>query len=150
MCIKLGNSLLIESSWSVDNGSTDKTAELALEAGADVVFEPRRGYGYACAAGVPNDAEIVVFLDGDFSSHPDEMEKLIRPIIEEKADLVLGSRMRDHMVKGSMPAHQRFGNWLVLGMMRTLYGIKVMALGPYRAIRRALLHQLDMHEMTFG
>ncbi|MBV7337033.1 glycosyltransferase family 2 protein [Chloroflexi bacterium TSY] len=134
----------------VDNGSTDKTAELALEAGADVVSEPRRGYGYACAAGVSNDAEIVVFLDGDFSSHPDEMEKLLRPIVEGKADLVLGSRMRGHMAEGSMPAHQRFGNWLVSGMMRTLYGIKVTDLGPYRAIRRDLLQQLDMREMTFG
>ncbi len=135
----------------VDNGSTDETGPLAAEAGAHVVVEPRRGYGYACAAGAAaSSGAILVFLDGDFSSLPAEMPRLLAPIRQGQADLVLGSRALGEILPGAMPAHQRFGNWLTSGLMRRLYGTPVTDLGPYRAIRRDLLLGLRMQEMTFG
>ncbi|MEM7536606.1 MAG: glycosyltransferase family 2 protein, partial [Chloroflexota bacterium] len=122
----------------VDNGSTDDTATVALEAGAIVVSEPRRGYGAACAAGAAaaSDAEVIVFLDGDYSSLPVEIHRLLEPIQVGNADLVLGSRTRGTIAKGSMPPHQRFGNWLTSRLMQQLYHIDVTDLGPYRAIRK--------------
>lgn len=135
----------------VDNGSTDETALEAEKAGAKVIYEPRRGYGFACAAGVgaAANADVVVFMDGDGSFDPAEMALLIRPIAENRADLVFGSRAA-HIEPGSMPPHQRFGNRLVSRLMGLLYGLKVTDLGPYRAIRRDPLLSLDMCEMTFG
>ncbi len=134
-----------------DNGSTDGTGPLAAEAGAHVVFEPRRGYGYACAAGVAAaTADILLFLDGDFSSLPEEMPRLFLPVQQGRADLVLGSRVLGEILPGAMPPHQRFGNWLTSALMRRLYGVAVTDLGPYRAVRRQLLHNLNMQEMTFG
>ena len=137
----------------VDNGSTDDTASAARRAGAQVLREARRGYGYACAAGCAaanSGAEALVFLDGDFSFSPAEMPRLLAPLRAETADLVLGSRARGSIERGSMPPPQRFGNWLVAWLMRRLYGLAVTDLGPYRAIRRDLLATLDMAEMTFG
>lgn len=136
----------------VDNGSTDGTAVVAREAGATVVEEPRRGYGYACAAGAAaaGNADLLVFLDGDYSSLPAEIDRLINPLRNDEADLVLGSRVLGEIAAGSMPPHQRFGNWLTSGLMRLLYGINVTDLGPYRAIRSDLLHELNLREMTFG
>lgn len=136
----------------VDNGSTDATATEATAAGATVIPEIRRGYGYACAAGVAaaKEAEVLVFMDGDFSTLPEELPLLLNPLFENKADLVLGSRLRGFIEPGAMPPHQRFGNWLVSRLMQVLYGLKVTDLGPYRAIRRSLLLSLDMREMTFG
>ena len=135
----------------VDNGSTDGTGPLAAEAGAHVVVEPRRGYGYACAAGVAAaTADILVFLDGDFSSLPAEMPRLLLPVQQGQADLVLGSRVLGEILPGAMPPHQRFGNWLTSALMSRLYGVAVTDLGPYRAIRRDLLRELHMQEMTFG
>ena len=134
----------------VDNGSTDNTAQVARDAGARVIAEPRQGYGYACAAGVTGDADILLFLDGDYSSLPAEMMRLLRPIQHDEADLVLGSRVLGHIQPGAMLPHQRFGNWLVSRMMRLLYGLPVTDLGPYRAIRADLLRELAMQEMTFG
>ena len=135
----------------VDNGSTDETDSLAAAAGAHVVVEARQGYGYACAAGVAAaGADILVFLDGDFSSLPAEMPRLLTPIRQGQADLVLGSRVLGEILPGAMPSHQRFGNWLTAGLMRHLYTLSVTDLGPYRAIRRDLLLKLDMQEMTFG
>ena len=134
-----------------DNGSTDGTGPLATEAGAHVVTEPRRGYGYACAAGAAAaTADILVFLDGDFSSLPIEMTRLLAPLQQGRADLVLGSRVLGEILPGAMPPHQRFGNWLTSALMRWLYRVPVTDLGPYRAIRRDLLQQLHMQEMTFG
>jgi glycosyltransferase involved in cell wall biosynthesis len=135
-----------------DNGSTDGTAREARDAGARIVSEPRRGYGFACAAGaaaLPN-ADAVVFLDADFSSLPGELPKVLEPLLVDQADLVLGSRSRGFVASGAMPLHQRFGNWLASSLMRLLYGIRVTDLGPYRAIRRPLLESLEMREMTFG
>jgi glycosyltransferase involved in cell wall biosynthesis len=137
----------------VDNGSTDDTAGLAGRAGARVVIAARRGYGYACAAGVAGasaDAEALVFMDGDFSFAPDEMPRLLAPLQAGTADLVLGSRVLGSIQAGSMPPAQRFGNWLVARLMARLYGLPVTDLGPYRAVRRDLLVGLDMREMTFG
>ncbi len=136
----------------VDNGSTDGTGEVAAAAGARVVMQPLRGYGHACAAGVSAaaDAEVLVFLDGDYSFSPAEIPRLLSPIQNGRADLVLGSRLRTRLPSGAMPAHSRFGNKLVAGLMRSLYGLQVTDLGPFRAIRRSLLEDLAMEEMTFG
>jgi glycosyltransferase involved in cell wall biosynthesis len=136
----------------VDNGSTDATAEEARAAGAHVVYEPRRGYGYACAAGVAAacEADVLAFLDGDFSSLPSELPGILAPILADAADLVLGSRPRGHIAPGAMPPQQRFGNWLASRLMNLLYGLSVTDLGPYRAVRRSLLETLDMREMTYG
>jgi glycosyltransferase involved in cell wall biosynthesis len=134
-----------------DNGSTDGTALAAREAGARVITERRRGYGYACAAGAAAaTADVLVFMDGDYSSLPAELNRLLGPLRDGQADLVLGSRTLGYIAPGAMPSHQRFGNWLMARAMRWLYGVPVTDLGPYRAITRALLMALDMREMTFG
>ncbi len=136
----------------VDNGSTDATAELAERAGAQVVREPHKGYGYACRAGfeAAADADGLVFLDGDYSFLPAELPRLVAPLAADEADLVLGSRVLGHIERGAMPPQQRFGNWLVAHLMWPLYRLPLTDLGPYRAIRRPLLAALDMREMTFG
>jgi glycosyltransferase involved in cell wall biosynthesis len=139
----------------VDNGSTDGTAATALAAGARVVQERRRGYGYACNAGVSaisrgdDPTDVIVFLDGDGSFDPAEMPRLLRPIVENRADLVLGTRMAG-IEPGAMPPHQLWGNQLVSRLMYWLYRINITDLGPYRAIRSELLRSLHMREMTFG
>jgi glycosyltransferase involved in cell wall biosynthesis len=136
----------------VDNGSTDGTAQAAQRAGAHVVAEPRRGYGYACRAGAlaARGADVLAFIDGDFSFDPAELPRLLAPLLVGTADLVLGSRAQGQVERGSMPPPQRFGNWLVARLMRPLYGLALTDLGPYRAIRRDLLWALDMREMTYG
>lgn len=135
----------------VDNGSTDGTATAAAHAGAVVVAEARRGYGYACAAGcLAAQGEILVTMDGDGSFLPAEMPRLLAPILAGQADLVLGSRPLGHIAPGAMLVHQRFGNWLAAGLMRALYGLAVTDLGPYRAITKELLDRLQMQEMTYG
>jgi glycosyltransferase involved in cell wall biosynthesis len=136
----------------VDNGSTDGTGQVAQRAGAEVVHEQRRGYGFACAAGVAaaRDADLLAFLDGDFSFLPGELPVVLGPLLAGQADLVLGSRMRGQIAPGAMPPHQLFGNWLVAGLMRLLYGLPLTDLSPYRAIRADLLAQLDLREMTYG
>jgi glycosyltransferase involved in cell wall biosynthesis len=138
----------------VDNGSTDRTAEVAQQAGALVVHEPRAGYGYACAAGVrvaaEQAAQVLVFLDADGSFDPAQIASLLAPIEDGDADLVLGSRPAGGMEPGAMPPHARFGNWLVARLMRLLYGLRVTDLGPYRAIRLDLLSRLKMREVTYG
>ena len=143
----------VENVIVVDNGSTDATAAEALSAGARVVAEPRRGYGYACAAGVAAaaaGADIVAFIDGDYSYLPSELPMLLAPILAGQADLVLGSRPLGQISQGALPAHQRFGNWLASHLMNALYGLHLTDLGPYRAIRRPLLLALEMREMTYG
>ena len=135
----------------VDNGSTDGTAEAARQAGAQVVSEPRRGYGYACAAGgQAATGDVLIFMDGDGSFVPGEALALLAPLAQGRADLVLGSRMQGGMSPGAMPPHQLFGNRLVAWLLRRLYGLVVTDLGPYRAIRRPLLASLQMQERTYG
>lgn len=136
----------------VDNASTDATAQEAAKAGANVVSEPQRGYGHACAAGVADakDADILVFLDGDYSFSPADIPSLLAPILDGRADLVLGSRELGQIAEGAMYPQQRFGNWLASRLMNFLYGLSITDLGPYRAIRAGLLRELHMQETTYG
>jgi glycosyltransferase involved in cell wall biosynthesis len=137
----------------VDNGSTDNTADEVIATGtACLVREPRRGYGYACAAGVvaAGGADVLVFLDGDYSFLPSELPAVLAPVLDGRADLCLGSRWLGRIAPGAMPPQQRFGNWLTARLMNRLYGLNLTDLGPYRAIRRDLLASLDMQEMTYG
>jgi glycosyltransferase involved in cell wall biosynthesis len=134
-----------------DNGSTDGTGNVAIAAGARVVEEARRGYGQACAAGsAAARGSILAYIDADLSFLPSELPRLTDPIAAGLADLVLGSRPLGGIERGAMPTHQRFGNWLTARLMRSLYGLPVTDLGPYRAIRADLLRALDMREMTYG
>jgi glycosyltransferase involved in cell wall biosynthesis len=138
----------------VDNGSTDDTAAVARAAGADVITEARRGYGFACAAGTraafESGSRVVVYIDADQSSLASEIGRLLGPLASGEADLVLGSRTLGTVEAGAMGVHQRFGNWLTAAIMRRLYRVSVTDLGPYRAIRADLLQSLAMSEMTFG
>jgi glycosyltransferase involved in cell wall biosynthesis len=135
----------------VDNGSTDNTAEVAQRAGAFVVDEPRRGYGFACAAGVAAaEGDVLVFMDGDGSFVPGELLDLLKPIALNKAELVLGSRTVNGSLPEVMPRHQRFGNRLFASLLRKRYGLELTDLGPFRAITRELMLQLEMQEYTYG
>jgi len=137
----------------VDNGSADRTAEVAREAGARVVSEPRRGYGRACRAGVEAvapDAEVVVFLDGDGSDCPELMSRLIDPIKEGRYDFVIGSRTRGQRERGSMNFQQVFAGRLAGWTLRALYGARYTDMCPFRAIRRDALASLSMREETYG
>lgn len=135
----------------VDNGSSDATALLAQAHGALVVREDRRGYGAACYAGFQAaTAEVVVFMDGDGADNPAQIADLVTPILAGEADLVIGSRTRGEMERGALLPHARFGNWLAALLMRALYGLRVTDLGPFRAIRRSVLADLGMQEMTYG
>jgi glycosyltransferase involved in cell wall biosynthesis len=136
-----------------DNGSTDGTARAAREQGARVVSEPRLGYGYACLAGIANlpvGAEIVVFMDGDYSDYPAELHDLVSAMVEHQADLVVGSRVLGQREKGSLTLQQRFGNWLSTRLIRLLYGFSYTDLGPFRAIRADALRRLNMQDRTYG
>lgn len=136
----------------VDNGCTDRTIPIARSMGARIVTAPRQGYGAACHAGTrAATGDILVYLDGDYSDYPEEMVKLIAPLIEGRADMVLGSRLaRGDLPRSAMPFQQRFGNWLTARLMRRLYGLPVTDLSPFRAARREMVLALDMQEMTFG
>jgi glycosyltransferase involved in cell wall biosynthesis len=135
-----------------DNGSRDRTAEIAEQAGALVVHESERGYGAACQAGIRalEDADIVVFLDGDYSDHPGEMIALVDPIAESRADLVIGSRVAGNAARGALTPQQRFGNWLACRLIRRLWGAAYTDLGPFRAIRCDTLHALDVTDRKYG
>lgn len=135
----------------VDNGSRDRTAEVAIGWGARVVRENQRGYGAACQAGVRalKAVDIVVFLDGDYSDHPEEMLFLVDPIAAHEADFVVGSRVRG-AVRGALTPQQRFGNWLGCLLMRLLWGTGYTDLGPFRAIHRDALRRLGMTDRGYG
>jgi len=136
----------------VDNGSTDRTAERAREAGAYVIREERKGYGYACLRGMEEagDAEVIVFLDGDYSDFPEEMGLLIEPIVAGEADLVIGSRIRGRREEGAMLPHSLVANILFSLALRLLCGLKVTDIGPFRAIKYDRLISLNMEEGTYG
>lgn len=136
----------------VDNGSTDQTAKLAAAMGARIVRENRRGYGSACLAGIEatNNPDIVVFLDGDYSDHPNEMPDLIAPILENRADLVIGSRVLGNSEPGALMIQARFGNRLATSLIKILFGVSYTDLGPFRAIRYRALRDLNMRDKTFG
>lgn len=135
----------------VDNGSTDGTGEAARRAGARVVREERRGYGWACFTGVlAADSEVVILLDADAADDPEDLPRILGPILSGEADLVVGSRALGRREPGSMSWQQRFGNGLAAFLMRNIYGTSVTDMGPFRAIRREELLALDMSEMTYG
>jgi glycosyltransferase involved in cell wall biosynthesis len=137
----------------VDNGSTDRTADRARDAGAKVVAEPRPGYGRACAAGVravSADCEIVVFLDGDGADCPEFMDQLVQPILRDEQDFVIGSRTRGKREPGSMNFQQVFAGHVAGMLLRFLYGVRYSDMCPFRAIRRNALENLGMKEPTYG
>ncbi len=140
----------------VDNNSKDKTAEVAREAGATVVTETHQGYGAAClkgiaaANGVDVAADIIVFMDADYSDYAEEMNSLLDPILKGDADMVIGSRARGSRERQSMTMPQVFGNWLATRMIRLFYGFTYTDLGPYRAIRLESLNALGMRDRDFG
>ncbi|MEW6747942.1 MAG: glycosyltransferase family 2 protein [Planctomycetota bacterium] len=136
----------------VDNGSRDATAEVARRAGARVVHEERPGYGSACLAGIAalEPCDIVVFLDADYSDYPEEMTRLVAPLLEGRADLVIGSRTLGKRESGALLPQARCGNWLACQLIRWLFGQRMTDLGPFRAIRRSSLQELDMADRTFG
>lgn len=138
----------------VDNGSSDGTTEAARNAGALVVHEPRRGYGAACLRGLAelsqNPPDIVVFLDADYSDHPEELPSLLRPILQEDYDLVLGSRLKGRRETGAMPPQSVWGNRFACWCMRILFGAHYSDLGPFRAIRWSALERLGMSDKNFG
>lgn len=135
-----------------DNGSSDRTAEVARAAGARVVAAPERGYGAACQAAIAAIAnpDILVFVDGDYSDRPSEMGALVDPIARGEADLALGSRIESASLSGALQPHQRFGNWLACRIIRRFWGVSYEDLGPFRAIRRDSLQQLAMTDRGYG
>jgi glycosyltransferase involved in cell wall biosynthesis len=134
----------------IDNGSSDRTAEIAKELGATLLFESKRGYGYPCLRGIEylktKNPDIIVFVDGNYSDHPDEIGKLVAPIISEDYDLVLGSRAMGNVEEGALRMPVRFGNLLAITLIRFLYGFKYTDLGPFRAIKFNKLLELDMND----
>jgi glycosyltransferase involved in cell wall biosynthesis len=136
----------------VDNGSTDDTADQAALAGARVVHETRSGYGSACLAGAKaaGDADIIVFLDGDRSDNPAQLKEIADPVINDQADLVIGSRIKGILDPGAMPWHGRMGNRLIVSLLRMLYGLKITDIGSFRAIKAQSLFDLNMEQMTYG
>ncbi|MBW8057495.1 MAG: glycosyltransferase family 2 protein [candidate division NC10 bacterium] len=136
----------------VDNGSIDRTEEVARAAGARVIREPTRGYGAACLTGAmaAQDADVLVFLDGDRSDDPSEMLTVLRPVLDGQADLVIGSRTAGLTEEGALTSTQRLGNRLVTWMVRLLYGLRLTDIGPFRAIRVETFRDLGMEHKTYG
>ena len=140
----------------VSNNSSDETVDVAKKAGATVLTEKRRGYGYACLKGISYiksqtiKPDIIVFLDGDYSDYPNELNKLIAPITNEDFDFVLGARSKKLREKGSMTIPQIFGNWLATSLMAFFFNSKFTDLGPFRAIKYNKLIDLNMKDKTYG
>ena len=140
----------------VNNASTDRTTEKAREAGATVLDEPTPGYGIACLKGIRyldqdgKRPDILVFLDGDYSDYPEEMEQVVAPILNEGVDMVIGSRALGNREGGSMTFPQVFGNWLATTLMKIFYGVRYTDLGPFRAIRFDKLLEINMVDRTYG
>ncbi len=140
----------------VSNNSTDNTMENARQAGATVLHEPNKGYGYACLKGMdyiaskPSQPGIVVFLDGDYSDHPEELPAIIAPIIEKDIDLVVGSRVAELRENGAMTFPQICGNGLATFLMKLFFNSRFTDLGPFRAIKYEKLLALNMEDKTYG
>lgn len=140
----------------VNNNSNDKTAIVAKSAGATVLDELRQGYGFACLKGIDylkkmeRKPDIVVFLDADYSDHPEELPQIVAPILESDVELVIGSRALGDKERGSMTPQQIFGNWLATKLIKWFYGVVYTDLGPFRAIKYDRLIDLNMCDKTYG
>lgn len=140
----------------VNNNSGDQTSAVAKVLGATVLNEKRQGYGYACLCGINYISklsvkpDIIVFMDADYSDHPEELPQVVQPILDRQADLVIGSRALGKRERGAMTPQQVFGNWLATRLLRLLYGAQFTDLGPFRAIRYHALMQIDMRDKTYG
>ncbi len=140
----------------VSNSSTDATESIAASMGATVLKEDRRGYGRACLkgmeyiAGLSSKPDIIVFLDGDYSDYPEQLVEIVKPILDIKADFVIGARDKKLREKGSMTGPQIFGNWLATSLMRMFFGSRFTDLGPFRAISYDRLLALNMEDKTYG
>jgi len=147
---------LVDEIIVVSNNSTDKTEEVAKKAGATVLSETKKGYGYACLKGMDyiskleSKPDIIVFLDGDYSDYPEELSKLIDPIRNQSIDFVIGARVSSLRENGSMTPQQVFGNWLATFLMKVFFNAKFTDLGPFRAIKYDKLLQLQMEDKTYG
>lgn len=140
----------------VNNNSTDKTREAAEQEEALVLDQPIKGYGNACLKGIEyvkskaDKPDIIVFLDADYSDYPEQLPELVKPILEEKMDMVIGSRALGEREGGSMTFPQVFGNWLATRLILLFYGYRFTDLGPFRAIRWDKLMEINMQDKTFG
>lgn len=144
---------LVDEVIVVDNGSRDRTAAVALAAGARVVREPERGYGAACQAGIAalsGRIDIVVFLDGDYSDYPGDLTTLVAPLLARQADFVVGTRTTTRAARRALSPHQRFGNRLAVTLIAWRFGHRYSDLGPFRAIRRVSLDALGLSDRDFG
>ncbi|SDL81135.1 Glycosyl transferase family 2 [Daejeonella rubra] len=147
---------LVHETIVVDNASTDNTGKVANEHGATVLRENRKGYGYSCLKGIDHlqskadPEDIIVFLDGDYSDFPGEINILIAPILNSGYDMVIGSRVLGVREPGSMLIQQIAGNWLATQLIKSFYNVHFTDLGPFRAIRWKALQQIDMKDKTFG
>lgn len=159
----LGDLPAVDAVVVVDNASTDATADVARSCGATVFSEPRRGYGSACLAGIawverhgfgeagPATADdLIVFLDGDYSDHPDELPLIVEPLVAGECDLVLGSRLMGERERGAMPPQSVWGNRFACLLMRLFLGGRYTDLGPFRAIRLGALRQIGMVDTNYG
>ena len=138
----------------VNNNSTDNTMEVAKNAGAIVLSEDRKGYGWACLKGIEYSktlqTDIIVFMDGDYSDYPEEITKVLAPILEKDFDMVIGSRVLGKREKGALTPQQVFGNWLATRLIKLVYKAKFTDLGPFRAIKSDALEVLNMTDKTYG
>ena len=144
----------------INNNSTDQTLEIAKKAGATVLTETQKGYGYACLKGMSHISkqyrslgtkpDIIVFLDGDYSDYPEELTKIVKPIIEDNVDFVIGARVSELREQGSMTTPQIFGNWLATSLMKLFFKSTFTDLGPFRAIKYDKLLALNMEDKTYG
>jgi len=140
----------------VNNNSSDETAKTAEKAGATVLNEDKMGYGHACLCGMQYVAQqsktpdIIVFIDGDYSDYPEDLTKVVQPIIDQDIDFVIGARVKRLREKGAMTPQQIFGNWLATFLMSLFFGAKFSDLGPFRAIKYNKLIALKMEDKTYG
>jgi glycosyltransferase involved in cell wall biosynthesis len=140
----------------INNNSSDNTVKNAQETGATVLTEKRKGYGYACLCGLAyveaqsKLPDIIVFIDGDYSDYPVELDNVVAPILEDNLDFVVGARKKSLREEGSMTPQQVFGNWLATFLMRLFFGAKFTDLGPFRAIKYEKLKELKMEDKTYG
>ena len=147
---------IVEEIIVVDNGSSDSTMQVAATAGATVLSEQLRGYGAACLKGInyvkesAPDTEIIVFLDADYSDHPEELATVIEPILRDNIDMVIGSRALGEREKGSLTPVQAFGNWLSTKLLGLIYNARFTDLGPFRSIKFDKLLSLNMQDKNYG